>query len=615
MKSALIASFKTLIRPKKPEPVTSTGNIKISNSGNSVESKLEITELPSPKRLSNMVPAASNQDDDNADFYDALKNMNMCLSENVQKLNLPVSYENLVAVYATDDVDDSRMLIALDMVGLKNQLGSNSKLSNLLTTLKNWKYVRPKKNAPKFLTFRTDGNGLKKVKEKFELFDRERKQHEDSGEWQSKINSIVMKSYIENASDIHILYRKENSKIMFRVHGDMKTYYDLASDDAKSIIGVWWATLCSEQGPEFEPGRTGHKAPSDINTIRHGVTYQHKLRIQTMPHVGGYYDLIARRLPGKDEASKLDIEKAGYHPRQLKLFNRALRNKSGSIIFAGETGSGKTNSAYSCLMWYIRLFTNKDGMLTKKIYDLGDPIEIEIPQITQTPIYTTDKVESKEDNFAKAIADVLRSDPDFVQLSEMRTKKTAQSVVSLVQTGHPVLTTVHANSAFETVERCINLGIPLTTLTGSNFLNLICHQTLAKEVCSHCAVPLSDKDSYKTGLPVAQHAGFDDLCDSLYQLEMDLSKIVFTSHSGCSECNRTGVIGRKLLAEVVLPDEEIRQALSRSIYEADKLWYQREEAMSLMDHALHYIENGVIDPFYIYNVVGDLVPRKWVSGL
>ena len=615
MKTALITLSKKIVGQNKSESAADKRTNENIESGKSIQKKRSDIGAQTPKRLSNTLPKDDNQASVEADFYEALKKMNMCLSDNILKLNLPVDYEDLIAVYATDDVDDSRMLIALDMVGLKSKLGSNSKLSNLLLTLKNWRYARPKKNAPKFFTYRTNEQGLKKVREKFEIYDRERKQEEDSGEWQSKINNIVMKSFIEKASDIHILYRKENSKIMFRVHGDMKTYYELASEDIKSIIGVWWATLCHDQGPEFEPGRTGHKAPSDINTIRNGVTYQHKLRIQTIPHVGGYYDLIARRLPGKDEASKLDIEKSGYHPKQLKLFNRALRNKSGSIIFAGETGSGKTNSAYSCLMWYIRLFTNKDGMLTKKIYDLGDPIEIEIPQITQIPVFTTDKVESKEDNFAKAIADILRSDPDFVQLSEMRTKKTAQSVVSLVQTGHPVLTTVHANSAFETVERCINLGIPLTTITGSNFLNLICHQTLAKEVCQNCAVPFESKDTYKDELPAAQHSGFDELCTSLYNLDMDRSKIVFTNQNGCSECNNTGVVGRKLLAEVVLPDDEIRQALSRSIYEADKLWYERDEAMSLMDHALHYIENGVIDPFYIYNVVGDLVPRKWTSGL
>tara|TARA_Y100001972_G_scaffold95005_1_gene116972 strand:+ start:27834 stop:29618 length:1785 start_codon:yes stop_codon:yes gene_type:complete len=548
-------------------------------------------------------------------FNEALKTMNICLTDNILRLNLPKDYEELIGVYVTDDSEDSRILIALDVQGLKVKPGSNAKLSNLLVTLRNWKYARPKKNAPNIITLSTNNLGIKKIREKFDIYERERKQNEDSGEWQSKINNIIMQAYFEQASDIHILYRQEDSKIKFRVHGDMKTYYELPSDDVKSLIGVLWATLCSEQGAEFEPSRTGHKAPAKINTIRQGVTYQHKLRIQTIPHNGGYYDLIARRLPGKDEAGKLDIEKAGYHPKQLKLFNRALRNKSGSIIFAGETGSGKSTSAYSCLMWYIRLFTNKNGELTKKIYDLGDPIEIEVPQITQIPVFTTDKVESKEDNYAKAIADILRSDPDFVQLSEMRTEKTAQSVVRLVQTGHPVLTTVHANSAFETVERCVNLGIPLTTLTGSNFLNLICHQTLAKEVCPNCAIPFEDRDLYKNELAAAQHSGFDTLCSDLTNLEMDLSNVVFTNHSGCDQCKNTGIIGRKMLAEVVLPDDEIRQALSRSIYDAEKIWYSRDESMSLMDHALHYIEKGVIDPFFIYNVVGDLVPRKWVSGL
>ncbi|BCL71201.1 pilus assembly protein PilB [Vibrio nigripulchritudo] len=261
------------------------------------------------------------------------------------------------------------------------------------------------------------------------------------------------------------------------------------------------------------------------------------LRVSTLPTLWG--EKVVLRLLDSSSAN-LNIDMLGYSAEQKALYLEALRRPQGMILMTGPTGSGKTVSLYTGLSIL--------NTVERNISTAEDPVEINLAGINQVQV--SPKIGF---TFAAALKSFLRQDPDIVMLGEIRDFETAEIAIKAAQTGHLVLSTLHTNSAAETVIRLGNMGVEPYNLASS--LSLIIAQRLARRLCSHCKQPHQ--------LPSAvleKHLIPEDT--TIYQ----------ASAEGCADCN-AGYSGRIGIYEVMPFDADMQQAISykASIVEIENL--------------------------------------------
>ncbi|ELB2078424.1 type IV-A pilus assembly ATPase PilB [Vibrio parahaemolyticus] len=260
------------------------------------------------------------------------------------------------------------------------------------------------------------------------------------------------------------------------------------------------------------------------------------MRVSTLPTLFG--EKMVLRLLDSSSAS-LDIDKLGYSEQQKQLYLEALRRPQGMILMTGPTGSGKTVSLYTGLN-----ILNKPEI---NISTAEDPVEINLSGINQVQVQP--KIGF---GFAEALRSFLRQDPDVVMVGEIRDLDTAEIAIKASQTGHLVLSTLHTNSAAETIIRLSNMGVESFNLASS--LSLIIAQRLARKLCPYCKQP----QEHTVQL---QHLGIQTT-DKIFRANPD----------GCNECTH-GYSGRTGIYEVMRFDESLSEALIKgaSVHELEKL--------------------------------------------
>ncbi|HCH2591962.1 TPA: type IV-A pilus assembly ATPase PilB [Vibrio parahaemolyticus] len=260
------------------------------------------------------------------------------------------------------------------------------------------------------------------------------------------------------------------------------------------------------------------------------------MRVSTLPTLFG--EKIVLRLLDSSSAS-LNIDKLGYSEQQKQLYLEALRRPQGMILMTGPTGSGKTVSLYTGLN-----ILNKPEI---NISTAEDPVEINLSGINQVQVQP--KIGF---GFAEALRSFLRQDPDVVMVGEIRDLDTAEIAIKASQTGHLVLSTLHTNSAAETIIRLSNMGVESFNLASS--LSLIIAQRLARKLCPYCKQP----QEHTVQL---QHLGIQTT-DNIFRANPD----------GCNECTH-GYSGRTGIYEVMRFDESLSEALIKgaSVHELEKL--------------------------------------------
>ncbi|HCH0916376.1 TPA: type IV-A pilus assembly ATPase PilB [Vibrio parahaemolyticus] len=260
------------------------------------------------------------------------------------------------------------------------------------------------------------------------------------------------------------------------------------------------------------------------------------MRVSTLPTLFG--EKIVLRLLDSSSAS-LDIDKLGYSEQQKQLYLEALRRPQGMILMTGPTGSGKTVSLYTGLN-----ILNKPEI---NISTAEDPVEINLSGINQVQVQP--KIGF---GFAEALRSFLRQDPDVVMVGEIRDLDTAEIAIKASQTGHLVLSTLHTNSAAETIIRLSNMGVESFNLASS--LSLIIAQRLARKLCPYCKQP-------------QEHTV------QLQHLDIRTTDNIFKANpDGCNECTH-GYSGRTGIYEVMRFDESLSEALIKgaSVHELEKL--------------------------------------------
>ena len=335
------------------------------------------------------------------------------------------------------------------------------------------------------------------------------------------VSKVLLDAIKQGASDIHFEPYEKDYRVRFRTDGILREVVkpprNLAPRLAARLKVMSQMDISERRVPQ--DGRIQMKLSK-----KRAIDF----RVNSLPTM--YGEKIVLRI--LDPASaRMGIDALGYEEDQQALYVEALKKPQGMILVTGPTGSGKTVSLYTGL-----------GILNepeRNISTAEDPVEINIPGINQ--VLVNPKVGL---NFAEALRSFLRQDPDVIMVGEIRDLETAEIGIKAAQTGHLVLSTVHTNSAAETVTRLLNMGVPAFNIAAS--VTLIIAQRLARRLCSHCAEP-------ETTVPQ----------EALLELGFttdQLSSATIKQPAGCGQC-KDGYKGRVGIYEVVKITKPIASAI------------------------------------------------------
>ncbi|MBH0059275.1 type IV-A pilus assembly ATPase PilB [Pseudoalteromonas sp. SWXJZ94C] len=336
------------------------------------------------------------------------------------------------------------------------------------------------------------------------------------------INKILMDAIKKGASDLHFEPYEHKYRIRFRIDGIL---HEVASPPNTL------ATKLSARIKVMSRLDIAEKRKPQDGRIKLKITERKSIdfRVSTMPTLWG--EKIVMRILDSSSAM-LGIDVLGYEPEQKKLYMDALSQPQGMILVTGPTGSGKTVSLYTGL--------NILNQPERNISTAEDPVEINLEGVNQV------QINIKADmTFANALRAFLRQDPDVVMVGEIRDLETAEISIKAAQTGHLVLSTLHTNSAPETITRLLNMGVPAYNVASS--ISLIIAQRLARRLCSKCKAPeiLPDEELTRQGFS-----------------EQQISEMTLYTPKGCDSCT-DGYKGRVGIYEVMQITPEIAQIIMR----------------------------------------------------
>ncbi|WP_215396795.1 type IV-A pilus assembly ATPase PilB [Rheinheimera oceanensis] len=295
------------------------------------------------------------------------------------------------------------------------------------------------------------------------------------------INKMLLDAIRKGASDLHFEPYEKVYRIRFRIDGIL---HEVANPP------VALATRLSARLKVMSRLDIAEKRVPQDGRIKLKLSAKKSIdfRVSTLPTLWG--EKVVMRILDSDSAM-LGIDILGYEEHQKKLYLDALAQPQGMILVTGPTGSGKTVSLYTGL---AILNTSETNISTAE-----DPVEINLPGVNQVQVNPRAGL-----TFASALKAFLRQDPDVVMVGEVRDLETAEIAIKAAQTGHLVLSTLHTNSAPETLTRLLNMGVPSYNVASS--VSLIIAQRLARRLCSHCKQPeiLPEQELLKQGFTPQQ---------------------------------------------------------------------------------------------------------------
>jgi type IV pilus assembly protein PilB len=336
------------------------------------------------------------------------------------------------------------------------------------------------------------------------------------------VNKLLVDAIRMGASDLHFEPYEKSYRVRYRVDGVLRTITNpplqLASRLASRLKVMSRMDISEKRIPQ--DGRI---------KLKLSKTKAIDFRVNSLPTLFGE-KLVLRILD--PSSAMLGIDALGYEEKQKALFMEALEKPQGMLLITGPTGSGKTVSLYTGL--------NILNTESSNISTAEDPVEINLEGINQVNVNLKAGL-----SFSVALKSFLRQDPDIIMVGEIRDLETAEIAIKAAQTGHMVMSTLHTNSAPETLTRLRNMGVPSFNIATS--VNLVIAQRLARRLCNHCKAPVEIPRQSLLEM------GFT---------EQDLSNpdLQIFQPVGCSEC-REGYKGRVGIYEVMKVTPEISKII------------------------------------------------------
>jgi len=362
------------------------------------------------------------------------------------------------------------------------------------------------------------------------------------------VDLIIRQAIEESASDIHIEPQREKISLRYRIDGVL---YDIAPPSRTMQLA-----LISRIKILSKMNIAEKRLPQDGGfTVKMGDRMI-DLRISTIPTI--YGEKVVIRILDRERVP-LDLEKLGFLPQELTLVRKGISFSYGLIFLTGPTGSGKSTTLYAALSELNKSSCN--------ILTIEDPVEYRLDGINQVQVRPEIGL-----TFGNVLRSFLRQDPDIILVGEVRDLETAEICVRAALTGHLVLSTLHTNDAAGAIVRLVDMGIPNYLVASS--ARLIVAQRLVRKLCPFCKEPYELK---KNELP----KGFTFNTSLVYKAK------------GCEKCNFVGYKGRMVIAEVILVNEDIREAIYKNYNSIQMLEVAKKKGtLSLLESGFKRVEEG-----------------------
>ena len=339
------------------------------------------------------------------------------------------------------------------------------------------------------------------------------------------VHSTIFDALRTGASDIHLETTAAGLVVRYRVDGVLVNVATVSgaeiSEQVISRIKVMSELDIAErrtpQDGRFKTGVNGR--PIDF-------------RVSIIPSIFGE-DAVLRVLDKQaltDEIRGLRLDALGFNAGIIAKLRRLSAQPYGMLLVTGPTGSGKTTTLYAAIS---ETHTGSDKFVT-----IEDPVEYQLPGVLQIPVN-----EKKGLTFARGLRSILRHDPDKIMVGEIRDPETAQIAIQSALTGHLVFTTVHANNVFDVMGRFVHMGVDAYSFVSA--LSGIMAQRLIRVVCEQCA------ESARPSRQLLDESGLSADAAAAYS---------FRAGRGCMHCRGSGYRGRKAIGELLVLNDEIREA-------------------------------------------------------
>lgn len=347
------------------------------------------------------------------------------------------------------------------------------------------------------------------------------------------VDTLLSYGNQNHASDIHIEPREENSLVRFRVDGILHDVTVLPRDIHQEVVTriKVLSSLRTDEHFAAQDGKLTFRAGIDLPKER-----QEKMdvRISIIPTTHGE-KVVMRLLSAR--VRQFSLEDMGFSKGDTKKIEEAYEKPYGMIIASGPTGSGKTTTMYAVL----KILNKRDINITT----IEDPVEYDMEEVNQIQVNPKTGL-----TFARGLRSIVRQDPDIILVGEIRDPETANIAVNAAMTGHLVLSTMHANDAATTLVRLLDMGAEPFLVASS--VNVVVAQRLLRVLCQECRKEkkVSATELRKNFPPdlIEKHLGKG-------------SQVSVWAAEGCPVCQHTGYSDRIGIHEVLLVDDDIREAI------------------------------------------------------
>ncbi|MDY8671152.1 ATPase, T2SS/T4P/T4SS family [Escherichia coli] len=406
---------------------------------------------------------------------------------------------------------------------------------------------------------------------------------------QHKVIDIIKRAVELRASDIHFRIDTSYFKVAFRIDGIKRNIpkFEDSPDNGRQLINALYNSMCTEQS-------TSTLSTTQDSDARLKEEYVSEFGLSTgrfasRPGNSGTLLAVVRLITKRKQ--QLELEQLGLTQKQASALRRTLSKPSGAIFSSGPTGHGKSTLS-QCMAESV---TRDDSGIN--LVTVEDPIESPIRGAVQTPLILADRSDRElmGKAWGKAISNLMRLDPDFIYIGEVRDSTSATGVIEAAQTGHNVITTIHTSHPIDIIQRLRRFGVDQDLLTDATLITCLIGLRLTPLLCPHCKLSYADHKS-----------GIDNELQELIERHTDHQDAYLINEKGCKQCEYTGIKGRTGVFEVIETDYQFMSLYEREGKFAAWRYWRSNGGETLCENITNLINQGKVDPVIAHKKICNL---------